>query len=117
MWLKFEGFGREVVCTACREEVSLKRSIITNHIASVKHKQTKVKLAMMKESREKDIAEALVAYDEQEHPRGETLSADQRVYGVKIVTAFLKLVCPWQSWTTFVISSRKMLIGSLTEGE
>jgi hypothetical protein len=51
----------KLFCTACREEVSLKRSIVTNHIASVKHKQSKVKLAK-KESREKDIAEALVAY-------------------------------------------------------
>ena len=83
----------KLFCTACREEVSLKRSIITNHIASVEHKQSKVKLAK-KENREKDIAEALVAYYEQEHPRGETLSADQRVYRVKVVTAFLKAGVP-----------------------
>ena len=31
-------------CGACREEVSLKRSIIANHIASTKHKQSKLKL-------------------------------------------------------------------------
>ena len=87
----------KLFCTACREEISLKRSTIAaNHVASAKHKQSKVKLSK-KESREKDVAEALVAYYvEQEHPRGETLSTDQRVYHGS-VTAFLKLVYPWQS--------------------
>ena len=32
----------------------------------------------------------MVAYDEQEDPRGETLSPDQLVYRVKEVSAFLK---------------------------
>ena len=77
--------ARKFFCTACREEISLKWSIIANHITTVKHKQGKVKLAK-KESREKDVAEALVAYDKQEHPGGETLSTNQRVYHVKVVT-------------------------------
>ena len=42
----------KLFCTACREEISLKRSIIANHVASAKHKQSKVKLSK-KESREK----------------------------------------------------------------
>ena len=77
-------------CGACREEVSLKRSIIANHIASTKHKQNKLKL-VKKESREKDIAEALASYDKQEHPRGETPSKDQRI---NVVIAFLKVGVP-----------------------
>ena len=83
----------KLFCTACREEISLTQSIIANHVASAKHKQSKVKLSK-KESREKDVAEALVAYNEQEHPRGETLSTDQWVYRVKVVTAFLKAGVP-----------------------
>ena len=60
-------FGQKVVYTACREEISLKRSIIANHITTVTDKQGKMKLAK-KDSREKDVVEALVAYDMQEHP-------------------------------------------------
>ncbi len=48
--------ARKLFCSACREEVSLKRSCVTNHIASTKRKQSKTKLAM-KESWEKDISE------------------------------------------------------------
>lgn len=83
----------KLFCTACREEISLKRSIVASHISSIKHKQSKVKLAR-KDKKERDIATALVAYDEQEHPRGETLPADQRVYRIKVVTAFLKAGVP-----------------------
>lgn len=74
-------------CAVCREELSLKRSIVTNH------KQSTLKLAK-KESREKDIAEALASYDQQEQPRGETLSKKQRIYHINVVTAFLKAGVP-----------------------
>jgi len=33
--------GGKLVCTACREELSLKRSIIKNHVQSMKHKIVK----------------------------------------------------------------------------
>ena len=49
---------------------------------------------MRKESRERDIAPALAVYDEHMHPRGETLPIDQRVYRMKVVTAFLKAGVP-----------------------
>ena len=42
--------ARKLFCATCRVEISLKRSIITNHISSFKHKQSKVKLTT-KESR------------------------------------------------------------------
>ena len=76
-------------CGVC----STKRSIIANHVASAKHKHGKLKLGK-RESREKDIAEALAKYDKQEHPRGETLSQDQRIYRINVVTAFLKAGVP-----------------------
>ena len=86
-------FGWKLFCSACREEVALKCSIITNHISSAKHKQSKIKLAT-KDGSETDIAEALVVYDKQEHPRGEILPTDRRVYWVKVVRAFLKAGIP-----------------------
>ena len=52
-------------------------------MASTKQKVKLVK----KESREKNIGEALA---KQDHPRGETLSKDQRVYRINVATAFLK---------------------------
>jgi len=76
-----------------REELSTKRSIIANHVGSAKHKHDNVKLGK-KESRGKDIAEALAKYDKHEHPRGETLSQDQRIYRINVVTAFLKAGVP-----------------------
>ena len=39
---------------------------------------------------ERDLAEVLCTYDDRNHPKGETLSMESRVFRVKIVTAFLK---------------------------
>ena len=83
----------KLFCSACREEVALKHSIITNHISYAKHKQSKIKLAT-KDSTEKDIAEALAVYDKQEHPRGEIPPIDQCVYHVNVVRAFPKAGIP-----------------------
>ena len=49
---------------------------------------------MQREARERDIAQALQAYDQQEHPSGETLPESQRVYRVKVVTSFLEAGVP-----------------------
>lgn len=76
-------------CSACREQLSLKRSIIKNHIQSSKHQKSKQRLES-KEARERDIADSLRKYNETTHLRGETLPEDQQVYRVKVVTAFLK---------------------------
>ncbi|CAB4043690.1 RNA-directed DNA polymerase from transposon BS, partial [Paramuricea clavata] len=40
--------------------------------------------------RERDLAEVLRAYDEENHPIGETLSMNTRVFRLKVVTAFMK---------------------------
>lgn len=76
-------------CSACREQLSLKRSIIKNHIQSSKHQKSKQRLES-KEARERDIADSLRKYNETIHLRGETLPEDQQIYRVKVVTAFLK---------------------------
>lgn len=68
--------SRKLFCSACREEVALKKSITEQHLKSEKHTRGKEKLAS-KEKREQDIAEALKLYDKDVHPVGETLSSDQ----------------------------------------
>ena len=85
----------KLFCSACREELSLKLklSIIKLHIKSSKHIVGKGAL-VQREARERDITQALQAYDQQEHPSGETLPESQRVYRVKVVTSFLKAGVP-----------------------
>ena len=49
-------------CTACRERLSLKRSIIKNHVQSSKHQKSQQRIKH-KEAREWDIAESLRNYN------------------------------------------------------
>ena len=80
-------------CQACKEEISVKKSVIKGHIASEKHSSNKDKLAKAKK-REMDIAEALDKFDKEHHPKGKALPTATRVYRVKIVQAFLKSGTP-----------------------
>ena len=82
----------KLFCQACREEVSTKLSVLKGHMKTKKHADS-VKRREAKELRERDIARSLMAHDES-HPRGETLPTDQRVYRVKVVTAFLRAGVP-----------------------
>lgn len=59
----------KLFCQACREELSLKKSVIINHLKSNKGKE-KLKA---KQKRARDIAESLRKYTEEIHPVGETL--------------------------------------------
>ena len=79
-------------CLACREELSLKKFMVSAHLQSAKLKSGKRRLAE-KQKQEMDIAEALQACDPDLHTKGETLPQDQRVYHVKVIRTF-KLVCP-----------------------
>jgi hypothetical protein len=45
----------QLFCSACREQLSLRRSILKNHVESVKHRNSKERLAR-KCARERDIA-------------------------------------------------------------
>ena len=74
-------FADEPVCVSlgkffCREELSLKISIVRNHIHSAKHEEGRKRLKA-KELREKSIADALAAHNEDCHLKGETLAANQ----------------------------------------
>ena len=61
---------------ACREEVSVKTSVINNHIKSNKHKSSKLRLDKKRIS-DVEIVEALISYDKAENPKGETLPEEQ----------------------------------------
>ena len=80
-------------CSACREQLSLKRSILKNHVESQKHQKCKERLAR-KGERERDIASSLKKYNDEVHPRGETLPEQQQVYRVMVVRTFLKAGVP-----------------------
>ena len=90
----------QLFCSACREQLSLKRSILKNHVESVKHRNSKERLAR-KGARERDIASSLKKYNEQVHPRGETLPEQQQVYRVKVVSTFLKAGVPLSKISKF----------------
>ena len=79
----------KLFCLACMEELSLKKSIIINHVSSSKQTLGKEKLAG-KEKHEVDIAEALKKYNDSEHPSGESLPQSVRVFRVKVLCTFLK---------------------------
>ncbi len=90
--LTVSGNGR-LFCGACREEISLRKNIITNHISCKKHKASKEKLCS-KAAREKDIASSLKAFDTEHHPVGETLPMEQRIFRLKVLKTFLKAAIP-----------------------
>ena len=87
-------------CTACREQLSLKRCVIKNHIRSKKHESSKKRLEK-KEARERNIADSLTKYNTEVHPRGETLPQEQQVYRVKVVSAFMKAGVPLNKIESF----------------
>ena len=85
--------NKRLFCKACREELSLVSSSVNNHIKSAKHQAGKKRLEL-KEKREMDIAEALKVADETSCPVGQSLPQDQRIFRVKVVTAFLRAGVP-----------------------
>ena len=83
----------KLFCNACRENVSVKKSVIIQHIKSAKHATGKARLAL-KEKKERNIADMLLKYDKTVHPVGESLSESVRVYRVKVLRTFLKAGVP-----------------------
>ena len=84
----------KLFCSACREELALKKSTITNHIGGVKHKKSKEALEK-RQAREQDIATFLSVYDEEVEPKGSaSVSMDTRVYRVRVLEQFLKSGIP-----------------------
>lgn len=85
--------GGKLFCEACREELSLRKNIIKNHITCKKHNTSKEKLSKSK-TKQKDIAESLRIYDNEHHLVGETLPMEQRVYRLKVLKTFLRAAVP-----------------------
>ena len=94
----------------CREELCVKSSSIKNHCRSAKHLQGKERLEKQ-QSREQDIADELLAYNKEVHPRGETLPPNQLVLRVKVVRTFLKAGVPLRKIELF----RDLLAFRLTD--
>ena len=92
--------NRKLFCNACREEMSLKMSSVRNHIRSTKHKEG-CRRRKSKEAREKSIADALAAHNEESHLRGETLPPNQQVYRVRVLTCFLRAGVPLHKYEHF----------------
>ena len=83
----------KLFCKACRECLSLKRSVINGHVKCAKHCEAKKKL-LEKEARERDLAECLRAHDAHTHRKGETLPDERNVYRVKVVMALMEAGIP-----------------------
>ena len=92
--------GKKLFCNACREELSLRENIVPNHVASNKHKRGQERL-QLREARERDIAKCLKAHDKINHPAGETLPMEQRVYRLKVLKTFLHAAVPLTKLSSF----------------
>lgn len=82
----------KLFCSASREELSLKLSIIRNLIKSEKHRVWKDNL-LKRESKQRDIASALQKHDIV-HPQGENVPINHQVRRVRVVQSFLKAGVP-----------------------
>ena len=89
----FVSSNNRLFCSACREVVVLKKSVIELHISSQKHKHGKEWLGT-NVAREKSIYESLKACDVVVHPVGENLPEEVRVRRVKVVQTLLKAGIP-----------------------
>ena len=90
----------KLFCSACREELSLKSSSLTNHLNSQKHKEGKEQLKR-KEARERDIANKLTGYNKDTHMVGESIAESSQVFRVKVVSAFLRAGIPLNKFEMF----------------
>ena len=90
----------KLFCNACREGLSVKASVLQQHVKSAKHTEGKLRLEC-KEKHERDIGATMKAYDSEVHPKGETLPVEERVYRVKCVHTFLKAGVPLNKIESF----------------
>ena len=78
-------------CQACREQLSLTQSVITNHVRSSKHQKSTERLKVQ-EVRERDITSSLIQHSSEIHLKGESIPRNQQVHRVKVVT--VRMVFP-----------------------
>ena len=80
-------------CNACREHLSLKKSVIELHLKSTKH-GVGVERLKSKQTREQSILHMLEKYDKEVHPVGEKLPDCVRLQRIKVLICFLKAGLP-----------------------
>ena len=88
----FSVSNNKLFCLACREELSVKCSVVNGHIKSAKHSSGKTRLENQKK-KDMEIAKALKSHDTL-HPKGETLPDSQRIFRVKVARTFLSAGIP-----------------------
>ena len=79
----------KLFCRACREELSLKKSVVSHHTTSAKHKAAIAKV-IAREKSDSSIVDALRKYENSNHPKGETLPDATKVFRVKVVSTLLR---------------------------
>ena len=89
----FSVANKKLFCRACREELSVKKSVVENHVKSSKHAKGKERMSK-KEAEERDLAETFQKYNDDVHLRGETLPQTQQVFRVKVLKSFLRAGIP-----------------------
>ena len=83
----------KLFCNAFRETLPVKKTVLIQNVKSVIHATGKERLAS-KQAKERNIADMRRKCDKDEHPLGETLSEEVKVYRIKVVTSFLKARVP-----------------------
>jgi hypothetical protein len=90
----------KLFCDACREHLSLKKSVIYMYLKSAKH-GSGVERLKSNEKKEQSIIKMLERYDKQVHPVGEKLPDSVRVHRIKVLTCFLKAGVPLNKMDCF----------------
>ena len=67
--------NESLFCMACREPISLKKSVINLHVKSVKHHNEKMQL-QFREEHERGISNMIQQYDQITYPVGKNLPAE-----------------------------------------
>lgn len=95
--LTVSDFGK-LLCGACNETLSVKKSTLSSHIKSTKHIERKAKLKSEQPQEEEDIITELEKCDESKwqpvHDQQAPSLDDQKVYELQVLTAFLKAGVP-----------------------
>ena len=83
----------KLFCSCCREELGTKKSSITYHIRSGKHKKSKDKKKEKSEEAE-TIVDHLKRYVRDHHPVGENLPEETRLFRLRVTQCFLEAGIP-----------------------
>ena len=91
--LAIMGAGAKLFCTACCEELTLKRMSLLATLLLPSTNLERTGLLLYREARESDITNLLQQGDVVQ-PIEETLPMDQRVYSIRVMKCFLRAAIP-----------------------